>query len=97
MRLITFRDQRGDTSTGAIVGERVIDLTQAVAALPLPLSFRALAELKQRKREVAEGKTAPRHQSRARPKNRRTLPQPRRRRAGAGGFRSAFQAKRHTR
>ena len=34
MRLITFRDQRGDTSTGAIVGERVIDLTQAIAALP---------------------------------------------------------------
>ena len=39
MRLITFRDQRGDTSTGAIVGERVIDLTQAIAALPLPASI----------------------------------------------------------
>ena len=36
MGLASFRCQQGDTRTGAMLGERVIDLTQAIAALPLP-------------------------------------------------------------
>lgn len=45
MRLVTFRDTRDVTRTGAIAGERVIDLTRAIATLPLPgsISERGLA------------------------------------------------------
>ncbi len=39
MRLVSFVDQQGDMRAGAIVGERVIDLTQAIAALPMPESI----------------------------------------------------------
>ena len=39
MRLLSFRDQRGETRTGAIADERVIDLTQAIAGLSLPASI----------------------------------------------------------
>lgn len=39
MRLVTFRDTHDATRTGAIAGERVVDLTQAIATLPLPPSI----------------------------------------------------------
>lgn len=39
MRLVSFRDSRGSTRTGAIAGERVVDLTLTIAALSLPSSI----------------------------------------------------------
>ncbi len=39
MRLVTFRHPQGSTRTGAIAGERVIDLTQTIAALTLPAAI----------------------------------------------------------
>jgi 2-keto-4-pentenoate hydratase/2-oxohepta-3-ene-1,7-dioic acid hydratase in catechol pathway len=36
MRLVSFRDDDGQIGTGAVVGERVVDLTDAVAALDIP-------------------------------------------------------------
>jgi len=39
MRLVTFYDARGDLRTGAVEGEHVIDLTQAVGELTLPASL----------------------------------------------------------
>ena len=38
MRLVTFVDQHDELRTGAVVGEHVIDLTDTVCALPLPVS-----------------------------------------------------------
>ena len=39
MRLATFHDRRGDLRTGAVVGEHVVDLTQTVSSLPVPVSI----------------------------------------------------------
>ena len=39
MRLVSFIDQQGNICAGAIAGERVIDLTQAIAALALRASI----------------------------------------------------------
>ena len=39
MRLISFRDQRGEMRAGAIADERVIDLTPVIVALRLPASI----------------------------------------------------------
>ena len=39
MRLATFHDRHGDLRTGAVVGEHVIDLTQTVSNLPVPVSI----------------------------------------------------------
>jgi 2-keto-4-pentenoate hydratase/2-oxohepta-3-ene-1,7-dioic acid hydratase in catechol pathway len=41
MRLATFRDPSGDVRVGAVVGERAVDLTQVIAALPLPATLAA--------------------------------------------------------
>ncbi len=38
MRLVSFIDQHSAMCVGAIAGERVIDLTQTIAALALPAS-----------------------------------------------------------
>ncbi len=39
MRLVTFYDHRGELRTGAVAGDRVLDLTQTVANLALPASL----------------------------------------------------------
>ncbi|MFN0041152.1 MAG: fumarylacetoacetate hydrolase family protein [Burkholderiales bacterium] len=39
MRLVSYRDRRGKTCTGAVINSRVIELTHTIAALPFPASI----------------------------------------------------------